>query len=100
MLGRGVLREEEDGSLYIADTPVKGAVPGSMQPAPRQIAVHLASIKTAGKQGGCAQCGAQTYHRCPLCMVHMCKLTVDKACCLVYHMVGAGVEAVLGEMLE
>jgi hypothetical protein len=37
MRGRGVLREEEDGSLHNADTPVKGAVPGSMQPAPREI---------------------------------------------------------------
>ena len=51
MRGRGVLREEEDGSLHNADTPVKGAVPGSMQPAPREISELDAGCMTVRRVG-------------------------------------------------
>jgi len=118
MAGRGDLVEDAVGSFHLvggsepgchkrarpttssaADTPVKGTVPSSVQPAPQQLAVHLASIRsTNGRQNTCVQCGGPTYHRCAVCMVPMCKLAVDKACCLEYHMVGAGAETVLGEV--
>ena len=81
-----------------ADTPVKGAVPGSVQPAPRQLAVHLSQISSGSRKKECVQCGVLTYHSCALCEVPMCKLAVDKACCLEYHMVGAGAETVLCEV--
>ena len=118
MAGRGELAEDEVGSFHLvggsepgchkrarpttssaADTPVKGAVPSSVQPTPQQLAVHLAMISSAGgRHTKCVQCGELTYHKCTLCMVPMCKLAVDKACCLEYHMVGAGAETVLGEV--
>jgi hypothetical protein len=113
MIGREELVEDADGTLHLigesepgchkrarpttssaADTPVKGAVPGSVQPAPRQLAEHLSQISSGSRKKECVQCGVLTYHSCTLCEVPMCKLTVDKACCLEYHMLGAGAETV------